>query len=133
MSGPGAQSDPIDRRVRDLSTHIRDVGDEVDAYKAKTAAAMGGAVFCLLLSLGGLYDIVTGNASLWNAIGVSREAFHWLIAALGATSISLFIMALVRERLRDRQLESSLAQVEQELCELQEERRSTVQGASDKT
>jgi len=132
MNHPAAQSDTIDRRVRDLSTHIRDVGDEVDAYKAKTAAAMGGAVFCLLLSLGGLYDIVTGNASLWRAIGVSYQSFYWLIAALGATSISLFIIALLRERRRDRQRESMLAKVEQELCDLREERRSAVPAATDR-
>ena len=119
MSYGQAQTDSIDRRVRDLRAHISDVGDQVDAYKAKTAAAMGGAVFCLLLSLGGLYDIVMGKAWLWTAVGISREAFYWLVAALGICSIMLFAMALVRERRRDMLRESRLAEIEQELCDLQ--------------
>jgi len=119
MNHPGVQSNSIERRVRDLQSHIRDVGDEVDAYKAGTAAAIGGAVFCLLLSLGGLYDIATGKAGLWSEIGLSRQTFHWLVAALGALSIVLFILARIRERRRDLQQESRLAEIEQELCELQ--------------
>jgi hypothetical protein len=128
MSHPGAQTDPIDHRVRDLRAHVRDVGDEVDAYKAKTAAAMGGAVFCLLLSLGGLYDIVTGNASIRSAVGVSRQTFYGLVAGLGTLSIALFVIALVRERRRDLQRESRLAEVEQELCDLQQEVKSSGRG-----
>src|SRR5215472_5012746 len=110
MNHPGVQSNSIERRVRDLQSHIRDVGDEVDAYKAGTAAAIGGAVFCLLLSLGGLYDIATGKAGLWSEIGLSRQTFHWLVAALGALSIVLFILARIRERRRDLQQESRLAE-----------------------
>jgi hypothetical protein len=128
MSHPGAQTNPIDHRVRDLRAHVRDVGDEVDAYKAKTAAAMGGAVFCLLLSLGGLYDIVTGNASIRSAVGVSRQTFYGLVAGLGTLSIALFVIALVRERRRDLQRESRLAEVEQELCDLQQEVKSSGRG-----
>jgi hypothetical protein len=127
----GAQTDSIDHHVRDLRAHVRDVGDEVDAYKAKTAAAMGGAVFCMLLSLGGLYDIVTGNASIRTAVGVSRETFYGLVGALGTLSITLFLIALVRERRRDLQRESRLAEVEQELCDLQEEHTSATHDRED--
>jgi len=121
MSHSGVQPDSIDRRVRDLQSRIRDVGDEVDAYKAGTAAAMGGAVFCLLLAAGGLYDILTGKASLWTAVGLSREAFDWLVAVLGALSVALFITARIRERRRDLQRETRLAGIELELSDLQDE------------
>jgi hypothetical protein len=90
---------------------------------------MGGAVFCLLLSLGGFYDIVTGNASLRTAIGISSEIFYLLVAALGTVSITLFILALVRERRRDLQRETGLAASEQELCDLEWESRPPAQGS----
>ena len=100
---------------------ISDEGQAVDSYKAATAALMGLGVFLGLLSLGGLYEIVAGNARLWLSFGVTREMLYWVTGGLAAVSLVLFAAAARRERRRDRDREARLASLETELAELLED------------
>lgn len=120
-----ANKDPADlslteNRARDLRARISDVAQEIDAHKAKTGAAMGGAVFLLLLAFGAGYDLVSGKIHLWSTFGFTRSTLQWLAAALAASSLLLFGLAALSERRRDRDKEALLDDLEQELAELLE-------------
>ncbi|HEY7545990.1 MAG TPA: hypothetical protein VID27_13950, partial [Blastocatellia bacterium] len=82
-----AESDQIDARIKQLRLKIDELGFEIDAYKNKTAAAMGGGIFLLLLASGALYDLAIGNASIQLALGLTRDQFYLLAFALAASSI----------------------------------------------
>ncbi|MEW6208987.1 MAG: hypothetical protein AB1631_11515 [Acidobacteriota bacterium] len=120
-----AESDHIDARIKQLRRKIDDLGYEIDAYKNRTAAAMGGGLFLLLLAAGALYDIATGNASIQFALGIGRDQFYMLAAALAASSIALIATGIVRERKRDRAREEKLDEFERELADMIERRNAT--------
>jgi hypothetical protein len=111
---------PIALRIALLKSQIQELGEQIDSYKAKTAGALGGAVFTLLLAAGGVYDLLNGKTSLWSGIGISKELFKWLVPGLAACSLALFALAWVRESKRDRGLNSTLEDLEEELAELRE-------------
>jgi hypothetical protein len=121
-----SRMDPAGRRtdlqtITTLRNQIRDLGDEVDSYKAKTAGAMGGGVFLLLLAVGGAYDVINHNMALSNAIGISQAAFRWLVVGLGGGGCALLVLGVIRQWRRDRERETRLANIEQELARLEEE------------
>jgi len=103
-----------------LKSDISTLGGEVDSYKAKTAGAMGAAVFLLLLAGGGTYDLVTGNNSIRSAIGISFTVYEALVIAFGAVGFLLLLTGLVREMRRDREREIRLEEMEQELARRQD-------------
>lgn len=111
-----------DAQLRDLRSRISDLGHQVDSYQTKTAAALGGGVFLLLLAVGAAYDLLVGQSGVWSMLGVSRHALVWIANGLGGCSISLLVFALARRRRRDASLDSRLNQLEQEYAELLERR-----------
>ncbi|HKY03849.1 MAG TPA: hypothetical protein VJQ56_03110 [Blastocatellia bacterium] len=115
--------------MRDLRARISDVAQEIDAHKAKTGAAMGGAVFLFLLALGAGYDLLSGKVHLWATFGIGDAALRWVAFGLAAASLLLFALAAVSERGRDRDKEALLDDLEQELAELSE-RQEMIEGQS---
>lgn len=108
----------IEEHLRDLGERISDAGRELDAYKTKTAAALGAGVFFLLLAMGGVYDIASNNLTLWLSVGVTREQLYWLTGGLAFASLALFALALTRNRMRDVEAEERLAEMEREFAGL---------------
>ncbi len=106
------------QRIAELKTRIREAGDRLDTYRAKTAAALGAAVFLFLLAIGGLYDLLKGNVSIQIALGIGRLGFIWLTSALTLCSLVLFVIALLRERRHDSGNVARLQEWEEELAEL---------------
>ena len=112
---------PESTRITELKSEIRELGGRVDSNKARTAGAMGGAVFLLLLGVGGGYDLVNGNHSISVAVGVSQALFKWVVILLGSSGLFLLAVAFLRESKRDRSVESRLAELEEELADLLEQ------------
>ena len=112
-------------RISELKSQVRELGDAVDSYKARTAGAMGGAVFLLLLGVGGAYDLLNGNQSISTTIGVTQNLFKWVTIILGSTGLVLLLVALRRESKRDRTIERRLARLEDELADLLEDEASS--------
>lgn len=104
--------------MSELRSRINEMGDEADLQRAKTAAALGGGVFALLLALGGIYDLATGNASVRIALNVSREVFTVINIALAVLAVALLALALIRERSRNRLREEELDALEEEFARL---------------
>jgi hypothetical protein len=111
-----------------LRSSIRDLGHDIDVYKAKTGAALGGGVFLLLLAAGAAYDLITGNGTAWLALGIARQTLISILVALAGTAIILLGLALVRLRRRDTSLEIKLDLMEQEYAELLELRNEDRRG-----
>lgn len=111
-------SEPEPDRIVTLQESIRDLGEKVDSEKAKSAAALGGGVFALLLAAGGAYDLATGNAGVWAAVGLSVNQVYWLTIGLAVLSVLLLATAFVLHRNYDSSRETRLAQMEVELSEL---------------
>ncbi|HJQ70400.1 MAG TPA: hypothetical protein VKA70_15590 [Blastocatellia bacterium] len=105
-------------REKELRSLISDEGQAVDSYKAGTAALMGLGVFLGLLALGGVYEIVAGNAGPWLRLGITRVMLYWITGGLGLVSLALFAAAARRERRRDRDREARLASLESELADI---------------
>jgi hypothetical protein len=124
-----AESDQIDARIKQLRLKIDELGFEIDAYKNKTAAAMGGGIFLLLLASGALYDLAIGNASIQLALGLTRDQFYLLAFALAASSIALLLAGVIRQQKRDRVREAKLDELERELAALLERKSEIAQDA----
>jgi hypothetical protein len=118
---PAHTPDPESQSITTLRNEIRDLGELVDSYNAKTAGAMGAGVFLLLLALGGAYDLINHNTSISRAIGISQAGFWWLVTALGIGGSTLVLLGSVRRWRGDRDRESRLAEMEQELAQLESE------------
>jgi hypothetical protein len=118
----------LDRRLGELREQISDAGQQVDSYRAKTAAALGGGVFLFLLALGACYEILSGNPSIWAAIGLSRAGFYIVAGGLLVASLALFALAWIRERRRDLACEAKLSELEQEFADLIERNKAAQQG-----
>jgi hypothetical protein len=110
----------IENRQRDLRSRISEAGQQIDSYKAKTAALLGGGVFLLLLALGAAYDLAAGKAGVWLAFGITKNAFYWIAGGLAVGSLVLLGLGCRREHRRDRRREAGLAELEQELADLLE-------------
>jgi hypothetical protein len=115
----GADRPAALHQITTLRNDIRDLGDQVDSYQAKTAGALGAGVFLLLLALGGAYDLINHNTSLSGAIGISQASFRTLVIGLGGGGGVLFLFGLIRRWRRDREQETRLAELEQELARLE--------------
>jgi len=102
-----------------LRNSIRELGDQVDSYQAKTAGALGAGVFFLLLALGGAYDVINHNTSISSAIGVTQAVFRWVVIVLGAAGGALMLLGLLRRCRRDRDLENRLGGMEHDLARLE--------------
>jgi hypothetical protein len=111
---------PQSDRLRKLGSEIRDLGYEIDSRKTGVAAAMGGGVFLLLLATGAFYDLASGNTSIWNIIGATRDVV-WIIAVLlAAAGGGLLAWGVVRHRRRDAEAEEALARMQLEYEELRD-------------
>ncbi|PYT08690.1 MAG: hypothetical protein DMF60_04215 [Acidobacteria bacterium] len=112
--------EPHDAQLEKLRSSISDLGHQVDSYKTKTAAALGGGVFLLLLSAGAGYDLVAHKSASWLMLGVTRETLAWIAYGLGSCAIILVLLALVRIKRRDTSLDARLDQMELEYAEMLE-------------
>jgi hypothetical protein len=110
----------IEGRTAQLQSRILELSSELDSYRAKTAAALGGGVFLLMLAVGATYDLAAGNALVWLTIGISSNALLAIAIGCGAGGAILLGTAAVRERNRDRDCEARLASLEEELIDLLE-------------
>jgi len=106
-----------DQRTAALKSDITTLGGRVDSYKAKTAGALGGGVFLLLLAAGGMYDLLNHNDSLRSAIGASAGVFQAVVIALSVIGLLLMLTAVFREIRRDPSHQLRLEQLERELAD----------------
>jgi len=112
--------EPPDAQLEKLRSSINDLGHQVDSYKIKTAAALGGGVFLLLLAAGAAYDLAAHKSASWLMLGVTRGTLTWIAYGLGSCSIILVFLAIVRIRRRDTNLDVRLDQMEREYAEMLE-------------
>jgi membrane protein implicated in regulation of membrane protease activity len=113
-------NESVDAHLVTLRSSISDLGHDIDLYKAKTGAALGGGVFLLLLAAGAAYDLITGNSTAWLALGITRQTLTSILVALAGVAIILLGLALIRLKRRDTKLEIKLDRMEQEYAELLE-------------
>ena len=113
-------AESVDAHLVTLRSSISDLGHDIDLYKAKTGAALGGGVFLLLLAAGAAYDLITGNSTAWLALGITRQTLTSILVGLAGVAIILLGLALVRLKRRDTSLEMKLDRMEQEYAELLE-------------
>jgi hypothetical protein len=109
-----------DAHLVTLRSSISDLGHDIDLYKAKTGAALGGGLFLLLLAAGAAYDLITGNRNAWLMLGITRETLISILVALAGVATILLGLAFVRLKRRDTSLEIKLDRMEQEYAELLE-------------
>lgn len=114
--------EPRDDQLEKLRSSINDLGHQVDSYKTKTAAGLSGGVFLLLLAAGTAYDLVAHKSASWLMLGVTRGTLVWIAYGLGSCAIILVLLALVRIRRRDINLDVRLDQMEREYAEMLERR-----------
>jgi len=107
-------------RIRELRSNISDLGYEIDSRKTGIAAAMGGGVFLLLLAAGAFYDLASGNTSIWDVIGATRDLIRLIAILLAAGGIGLLAWGVVRHRSRNVEAEETLAKMQLEYEELSE-------------
>lgn len=113
----------------ELRLLIKEAGNQTDLDKAKTAGALGAAVFSLMLALGAAYDLATGNPSLQIALGVSKNMLIVITVALGLSSLVLFAIAAMRERRRNGEQAAKLDELEEELAQLLDRKKSLTESA----
>lgn len=113
-----SKQEPDRNRVMALQESIRELGENVDSEKAKTAGALGGGVFALLLAAGGAYDLTAGNTGVWVGVGLSATQVYLLTAGLAVVGGLLLAIALLRRRNYDSSMDARLEQMELELSEL---------------
>jgi hypothetical protein len=121
MSDPDT-GNSIDAQLSNLRSGISDLGYEIDAYKTRTAAALGAGVFLLLLGAGAAYDLVTGKVGMWSRLGVTHDALIWITIGLGGSATLLLVVGFRRARRADVAVRARLEQMELEYAELLEHR-----------
>jgi hypothetical protein len=109
-------------RERYLRQRISETGDQIDSDKALTGSALGGCVFTALLAALAIYDLMTGKAGVWQAIGVSPGMLLLVAWLMGSISLLLLGLGPLRLKRRDRRRELLLVQLEEELADLLEQR-----------
>lgn len=114
----GEPGPPTDAELQSLRSQISDLGYQIDSYKAKKAAAFGLGVFLLMLAIGAVYDLVTGNSGVWMMLGVSRDSLNWIAAGLGVVSLTLLGIGAGLIVRRDKSLPARLDEMERNYAEL---------------
>ena len=112
----------LDAQLKKLGSSISDLAYEVDSYKTKSAAALGGGVFLLFLAALAAYDLAAGKGGVWLILGVTRETLIWIAGGLGAGATILLLVGFRRVRLSDAGVGSKLDLMEREYAELLEHR-----------
>src|SRR5262249_9002154 len=110
----------VDAELQKLRSNISDLGYEIDSYKTKTAAALGGGVFLMLLAAGAGYDLLTSNGGVWLSVGLDHQQLVWLSATIAVVAVILLVAGFVRLRRRDYDAQSRLDQMERQYSELLE-------------
>src|SRR5262249_55002694 len=110
----------IDAELQKLRSDISDLGYEIDAYKTKTAASLGGGVFLMLLAAGAGYDLFTSNGGVWLSVGLDHQQLVWLSGAIALIALILLVIGFVRLKYRDHEAQSRLDQMERQYAELVE-------------
>lgn len=114
----GEPGPPTDAELQSLRSQISDLGYQIDSYKTKKAAAFGLGVFLLLLAIGAVYDLVTGNSGVWMMVGVTRDSLNWIAGGLGVVSLTLLGIGASMILRADKNLASKLDEAEREYAEL---------------
>lgn len=113
-------AESIDAQLTNLRSSISDLAHQIDVYKTKTGAALGGGVFLLLLAAGASYDLIVGKSAAWSMIGMTHQTLISIATALVVGAILLLAIGLLRTKHRDPGLDIKLDQMEQEYAELLE-------------
>ncbi|HXU08860.1 MAG TPA: hypothetical protein VN743_07665 [Blastocatellia bacterium] len=116
----GEPGPPLDAELQSLRSQISDLGYQIDSYKTKKAAAFGLGVFLLLLAIGAVYDLVTGNSGVWMMLGISRDSLNWIAGGLGVVSLMLLGIGASMILRTDKNLATKLDEAEREYAELLE-------------
>lgn len=101
-----------------MRSRISDLGFELDAEKAGLGLAMGAGVFLILLAALAGYDLMTGKAGVWIAIGITGDTLNLAAYGCGGVGVGLIAYALIRRLRRDRKREAELAELEQQYSRL---------------
>lgn len=117
MSRPES-AESIDAQLSNLRSSISDLAQQIDFYKTKTGAALGGGVFMLFLAAGAAYDLVAEKAAAWSMAGLTRQTLIAITIGLWVGAILLLTIGFVRVSRRDGSLDIKLDQMEQEYAEL---------------
>ncbi len=120
----------LDTQLEKMRSRISDLGYQVDSYKTKTAAALGGGVFLLLLAAGAAYDLVAGKVGMWLTLGATRETLVWITSGLGAGATILLVFGFRRVRRSEISTKARLEQMEQEYADLLERREAGARSGS---
>ena len=108
----------------------RDLYFQVESYKTKTAAALGGGVFMALLALLALYDLVAGKGAVWRSLQITSETLVWMAAVLGVTGTILLMVGVRRARQSDTGVRAKLDSMEREYESLIERKDAGIRNSS---
>ena len=114
------RGESIDAQLASLRSSISDLAHQIDIYKTKTGAALGGGVFALLLAAGAGYDLIGGKVAAWSMVGITHSTLVTITISLAVTGILLLTVGLLRVNRRDPDLDIKLEQLEQEYAELRD-------------
>jgi hypothetical protein len=120
----------LEAQLKKMRLSISDLGYQVDSYKTKTAAALGGGVFLLLLAAGAVYDLVAGKVGMWLTLGATRETLVWITSGLGAGATILLVFGFRRVQRFEISAKARLEELEQEYADLLERRDAGAQSGS---
>jgi len=120
----------LEAQLKKMRSSISDLGYQVDSYKTKTAAALGGGVFLLLLAAGAVYDLVAGKVGMWLTLGATRETLVWITSGLGAGATILLVFGFRRVQRSEISAKARLEELEQEYADLLERRDAGAQSGS---
>lgn len=112
------ESSSTEKHIIEVRSAISDLGFEIDAEKAGLGLAMGAGVFLILLAALAGYDLMTGKAGVWIAIGITRDTLNLVVYGCGGVGVALIAYALIRRLRRDRKREAELNKLEQEYSRL---------------
>jgi len=112
------ESSSTEKHIIEVRAAISDLGFELDAEKAGLGVAMGAGVFLILLAALAGYDLMTGKAGVWIAVGITRDTLNLIAYGCGGVGLALIAYALSRRLRRDRKREAELNKLEQEYSRL---------------
>ena len=110
----GNKVEPLDTQLASLRSSIRDLYFQIESYKTKTAAALGGGVFMALLAMLAVYDLVAGKGAVWRSLQITSETLVWMAAVLGGAATILLIVGARRARLSDTGVRAKLDSMERQ-------------------